>query len=390
MSTYSGFFMEGSELNEPKLPEVDIESIVKDEDVQAAYEENFVEAAARVSAEAQINWNNIMEACTITEFACLESTGQEFVYESGKLGAFFDKVKAFFKNLWNKVQSIFKKAAMQFNSMILNDKDFLNKYKSTINTAINSELKKDDIEVDIYKDYVFLKKSASQICGSGPDADNVATVADILSTFDKSGSTTVEAKKEAIKQITDDVINDKKDGYRAKLLKKVASSSSYSYSENDATEKEFKSELINILRGSDSKDSVKIKTAAEDAITFLSGSTNLKRELNDLLKKNKKSIDEALTTVEKLEKDLKKDVSKSGEEGEQAGIDHSIATKGVSLLKAEKTIYATFSSVILQELKNCSKQCKSVCVKVVSSAKHESTTVTSEGSMSLLDGLDLI
>ena len=122
MSTFSGFLMEG-ELSEPKLPEVDVESIVKDEDVQAAYEENFVEAAARVSAEAQVNWNKIMEACTITEFACLESTGQEFLYEAGNLSAFFEKVKAFFKNLWQKIQSIFKKAAMQFNAMISNDKE---------------------------------------------------------------------------------------------------------------------------------------------------------------------------------------------------------------------------------------------------------------------------
>lgn len=384
MSTFSGFLMEG-ELSEPKLPEVDVESIVKDEDVQAAYEENFVEAAARVSAEAQVNWNKIMEACTITEFACLESTGQEFLYEAGNLSAFFEKVKAFFKNLWQKIQSIFKKAAMQFNAMISNDKDFLNKYKKTINNAINSELKKENIEVDIYKDYVFLTREADAICGSGSqiaNKDNIDTAHNIASIFGVDN----KPWEDAAKEITEDVVSDKVDEYRAKLIKVVDSS----YSSSDASDKEFKSDLVNALRGSDSKDSVAIKEAASTAVSFLEKSSKLKSSLNTMLKQNKKEIDKALTDVNKLEKDLNKKMSENTEDGKEAGSKHTVVTKGIQLLKSQKTIYATFSSTILQELKNCSKQCKSVCVKVVSSAKHEAATVTSEGSMSLLDGLDLI
>lgn len=387
MSTFSGFLMEG-ELTEPKLPEVDVESIVKDEDVQAAYEENFVEAAARVSAEAQVNWNKIMEACTITEFACLEATGQEFLYEAGNLSAFFEKVKAFFKNLWQKIQAIFKKAAMQFNAMISNDKDFLNKYKKTINNAINSELKKENVEVDIYKDYVFLTKDADAICGSGSqiaDKDNMGTADNVASVF----GVTVGSNKsweDAAKEITEDMVSDKVDEYRAKLIKVVDSS----YSSNDVSDKEFKSDLVDALRGSDSKDSVAIKEAASTAVSFLEKSSKLKSTLNTMLKQNKKEIDKALTDINKLEKDLNKSMGENTEEGKKAGSKHTVVTKGIQLLKSQKTIYATFSSIILQELKNCSKQCKSVCVKVVSSVKHEATTVTSEGSMSLLDGLDLI
>lgn len=387
MSTFSGFLMEG-ELSEPKLPEVDVESIVKDEDVQAAYEENFVEAAARVSAEAQVNWNKIMEACTITEFACLESTGQEFIYEAGNLSAFFEKVKAFFKNLWQKIQSIFKKAAMQFNAMISNDKDFLNKYKKTINNAINSELKKENIEVDIYKDYVFLTKDADAICGSGSqiaDKDNMGTVSNVAGVFGLAASGS-KSWEDIAKEITEDMVSDKVDEYRAKLIKVVDSS----YSSNDASDKEFKSDLVNALRGSDSKDSVAIKEAASTAVSFLEGSSKLKSTLNTMLKQNKKEIDKALTDINKLEKDLNKAMSENGKDGKKAGSQHTVVNKGIQLLKSQKTIYATFSSTILQELKNCSKQCKSVCVKVVSSAKHEAATVTSEGSMSLLDGLDLI
>lgn len=388
MSTFSGFLMEG-ELSEPKLPEVDVESIVKDEDVQAAYEENFVEAAARVSAEAQVNWNKIMEACTITEFACLESTGQEFLYEAGNLSAFFEKVKAFFKNLWQKIQSIFKKAAMQFNAMISNDKDFLNKYKKTINNAINSELKKENIEVDIYKDYVFLTKEAEAICGSASQIekkdfmDNAYSVAKL---FGVNVGIDAEAWEKAAKEITEDMVSDKVDEYRAKLIKVVDSS----YSSTDASDKEFKSDLVDALRGSDSKDSVAIKEAASTAVSFLEKSSKLKSSLNTMLKQNKKEIDNALTTINKFEKDLNGKMSKNDYNGKIAGSQHTVVTKGIQLLKSQKTIYATFSSTILQELKNCSKQCKSVCVKVVSSAKHEAATVTSEGSMSLLDGLDLI
>lgn len=386
MSTFSGFLMEG-ELSEPKLPEVDVESIVKDEDVQAAYEENFVEAAARVSAEAQVNWNKIMEACTITEFACLESTGQEFLYEAGNLSAFFEKVKAFFKNLWQKIQGIFKKAAMQFNAMISNDKDFLNKYKKTINKAINSELKKENIEVDIYKDYVFLTKEAEDICGSGSkiaDKDNMGDAGKVAKIFGVTVSSN-KSWEDAAKEITEDMVSDKVDEYRANLIKVVDSN----YSSSDASDKEFKSDLVDALRGSDSKDSVDIKEAASTAVSFLEGSSKLKSSLNTMLKQNKKEIDKALKDINDLERDLNKKMSDT-KDGKQAGSKHTVVNKGIQLLKSQKTIYATFSSTILQELKNCSKQCKSVCVKVVSSAKHEAATVTSEGSMSLLDGLDLI
>ena len=386
MSTFSGFLMEG-ELSEPKLPEVDVESIVKDEDVQAAYEENFVEAAARVSAEAQINWNNIMEACTITEFACLESTGQEFVYESGKLSAFFEKVKAFFVNLWHKIQAIFKKAAMQFNAMTSNDKEFLSKYKKTIQKAINAgSLKKDDIEVSIYKDYVFFKKNASDLCDE-PEKFTIESLKDIADVFDISDNiegATVEVLKKINNEITSDVISDAVEEGRAELLKNLG------YNGSGLSADEFKKELVELLRGSDSKDDVAIKEAAKQAVAFLEKSTTLKKELNNLLNKNKKSIDKAISATTKLANKLDKASSEKGESGELAGVQHSLVVKGIDIMKAGKTIFAAYNSTILQERKNCSKQCKSVCVKLVSSVKHEATTVTSEGSMSLLDGLDLI
>lgn len=410
MSTYSNFLFEG-EGCKPVLNDVTADSLIKDEDIKAAYEESSLEAGARCVMEATQNWNNIMRACTIQEFNYLEESGSELVYEGVILESFVDSVKKFFINLWEKIKSIFKKALMQFSSWTTSDKDFITKYKKSILAAANGELKKEDIEVSIYKDYLFLKDGFDKTTAGGENEIEKITyngLDDIISgsnhgiNLDVKGKSTdqLEDLKKINEAFDDDAINDIIEACRADVVQNIAKSSSYSFNDSSLTASEFTTELQNTFRGSDEKDDVKIADAVFDAIKFLENSKKIKSDLEKGLNNAKKTIDSAIKSVEKLQKDLSKGMTskdnntEGNDAGKIAGQQHTLVSKGLRILKATRSMVLTVNSVGLQELKNCSRQCKSVCVKVVSSAKvkkvGESGTVTTESSMSLLDGLELI
>lgn len=398
MSTFSGYMFESSELQEPVLPDVDVESIVKDEDVEAAYEENMVEAAARIVAESTINWNNILEACTITEFCYLEENHQEFVYEAGALSSFFEKAKKFFLNIWEKIKAIFKKAMMQFTSIFSSDKDFINKYEKTIISAKNQGFKegKEDAEIAIYP-FPWLTHGADSFKSDGPtetaviDNGKVETIVTDL----KLGSTgNAEEWKKANDKFDSDVKDTVKEEYRASWLTTAAKYSSYNWSGSTADAAEFTSELKNILNGSDTKEDVKVADVISDTIKYLKDSAKIKKALNKYLKDSKTAIDKEIKALNAFDKTLKSSYEKKDtEEGQIAGAKHSIITKYIDLRRFETSLITTIDAAVIQSLKACSSQCKSVCVKAVSLAKttkHEGATITSESSMSLLDGIDLV
>lgn len=402
MSTYSNFLFEG-EGCKPVLNDVTADSLIKDEDIKAAYEESSLEAGARCVMEATQNWNNIMRACTIQEFNYFEENGSELVYEGVILESFVDSVKKFFINLWEKIKSIFKKALMQFSSWVTSDKDFITKYKKSILAAANGDLKKEDIEVSIYKDYIFFESDFSKSTVKSNDVVDDIDFNDTKSVADDFGINnlninSLEDLKAANEKIDDDAINNYIEETRAEMVKVIPSK--YGFNDSSLTASEFTKELQNCFRGSDEKDDVKIADAVFPAIRFLENSKSIKSDLEKGLKDSKKAIDTAIKSTEKLQKDLSKGMTskdnntEGNDTGKIMGQMHTLVSKGLRVLKASRTMILTMNSVGLQELKNCSRQCKSVCVKVVSSAKvkkvGESGTVTTESSMSLLDGLELI
>lgn len=408
MSTYSNFLFEG-EGCKPVLNDVTADSLIKDEDIKAAYEESSLEAGARCVMEVTQNWNNIMQACTIQEFNYLEENGAEMVYEGVILESFIDTVKKFFINLWEKIKSIFKKALMQFSSWVTSDKDFIAKYEKDIYRAVNNDLKKEDIEVSIYKDYVFLGKASfdkAAVAGiteiQKDTFSDVSSVSTIVPTIRVDNDSDEEQLKKACEAFDNDAMNDALETARAKYAKaiKTTTGSAYAFNDKSLNASEFRAELQNIFRGSDEKDDVAIKDAVQPAITFLKNSGKIKTSIDKGLKDAKKAIDDAIKATEKIAKNLDKDSTKKennendSKEGSRAGKKHTLMNKCISFMKSNRSMIIDIDSIALQELKNCSRQCKSVCVKVVSSAKvkkiGESGSVTTESSMSLLDGLELI
>ena len=120
MSVYSRFMLESSTGNESFLEDVDVDKLMYESAIEEAFESDSYEAAMRCVSENTANYNSIMQACAISEFCYFEENGVEMVYTEGTLSDWKDSAIAFFRKVWDKIQSIFKKVLMQFtrNSLI--------------------------------------------------------------------------------------------------------------------------------------------------------------------------------------------------------------------------------------------------------------------------------
>lgn len=387
MAVFSNYFVE-NELEDSGLPEVDVESIVADEDIEAAWEESSIATAARIVAETNINYNRIMEACAIMELNFLEENGREFIYEADGTG-FFDKVKEFFRSIWAKIQSMFKKAVTQFNSWFVSDKEFLRKYKKDLNTAMNTNGSFGDKEIDIYQ-YVYLTNADvfSKIAASA-DAAKTEVLADmnekkIDEIVTKDGA--VADLEKAVEKFDSEWVNTTVEAWRGKLLAKFDSSKSGSF-----TSKEFADELTEVLQGGESsKVSVELAKAIQPAMNFLEGSDKIKKALNDAMKYLKKGIDDAIKETEKLQKGYGDSLKKGADDAnKKAGLKHTLCSRYLNVLKDLKTAGVTAQGIGLNTLKACSRQSKAVCVKALSYRKPKNESAALEGA-GLLGSIQLV
>ena len=84
-----------------------------------------------------------------------------------------------------------------------------------------------------------------------------------------------------------------------------------------------------------------------------------------------------------------------GNDNKISGLKHSLASKCIGFLKAEKNILTQFNGACLQHLKACSRQSKAVCVKAATYINKDKdykleSSFQSESSMSLLGGIEMI
>ena len=362
------------------LPTVDCDKLINMDEVNACFEESSMEAAARICYENTVNWNAIQQATTIDELIHLESTGVEMLYEGAKIDAFIEKAKAFFKSIWNKIQEMFKKAAMQFNSWFQKDKDFIKKYKTTIQANIN---KKDygDKEVEVYK-YVFYSpsdiidafKQLSELSKMDPAEDFVV----------KDSDTPDAARKKIADVYSKEAIAKSMNMLRGALCDKS----------EEVEAGEFAKEVRFLFQGKDdTKSTVKLADMASVSMNFLENSENVKKAINEGLKQSKDAINNAINSCEKIKKELNKAIKGEVSDAAQiAGIKHTEATKMIEMLKGSRNIIVQYCGIALDCLKACSKQSKSICVKLVGT-KDQSTNesyVSQTSTGSVLESVQLI
>lgn len=390
MSVYTGFLTEGTKC-ESLLPDINSDELVNSSEIDAAFEESSIVTAARIVAENTTNWNTVLEACAITEFACFEESGTELVYEAGTLAAFKDKVIAVFNSIWEKIKAMFKKVLLQFNSWTQSDKDFVKKYQKELNKAINGGF--EEAEVDMYN-YKFYSNPdlawANSVIIAKSAPDSVEKMLALGGVAKPSSDTDVEGWRRANTEYSKaDTTGKILDEYRAGIVKDVIGTAG-----KEVTAKEFVQEIKEGLQGDSTKDSVKLGVAVSQCMPFLTKSDKVKKGINDNLKANKKAIDDAIRAVERIARDLDKGVSKDVSDSNAVkGAQHSIATKGIGHMKAMKDIQVTLNGVCLECLKACSRQSKAICVKALTytAPKNESgDVIQNESVTSLIDGIKLV
>lgn len=411
MAVFGNYIAESAMNYESVLPDVDAESLMMDESVEPCHEDNFLVAGARICAESTENMNRIMQACAIQEFCYFEENGTEMVYTEAAVTGFIEKAKAFFMNLWKKIQGIFKKAIMMFSTKTKGDKEFLSKYKKEITAAQNSSF--GDTEVDIY-DYVFYKNPGKFTSYKGcTDAgfQAIGNTAEACVDWVQTNSTasslknsiqavrdadTEEKTKPAVDKLDEDLKlveesdwkEDYKDAQRGKMLQEIDSSAPAEISAS-----EFNKEIAEACQGDSSKDSVPLSTALRKAAKFLEDSKDITKGLDDWLKAWKKSIDNEIRALNSVARDLSRDTRKEASNDNRAkGAEHTIVTACINMDKDLKAIGVTFHSALINQLKACSGQSKAICVKAVhyKKPKTESYAYTEESTGSLLDNIQLI
>lgn len=86
-------------------------------------------AGYAMALENEQNFNAIMNAMMVKEYACLESTGAELVYTEGAINDFFEAVKTTIKRWWGKFMDMIKKAQDQIVKYTRENGAFIKKYK---------------------------------------------------------------------------------------------------------------------------------------------------------------------------------------------------------------------------------------------------------------------
>lgn len=415
MSVYGGFgnidYMNESSI----LPDINAESLVMDESVIPCFEDNFITAGARICTENTINMNNIMEACTIEEFCYLEENGTEMIYEEGKLNSFFTKVKNFFLKLWEKIKSIFKKAILMFDQHAKSDKEFLNKYKKEINQAGNKGF--GDKEIPIFKYIWYTGADTNKSLTDMFNADQFTNVTieqamqqvqtnskatDVITMIDTFENAQYDDDSEDCKKAVSDIedklktINEQDwrtdylDTVRATLIKTLATT----YTDNETSASDFAKDIKETIQGDEtSKEDVSLYTALNYAKTFLDNKAkNVTANLDHALKLWKKNIDALVKSLENKQKEFTKSNDKNVTKTTRANnFRHTILSAAVNVLQSEKNIGITFHSNVIQGIKACSAQSRSICVQAINykKPKNESTDLFGE-SGSLVDNVELI
>ena len=352
-----------------------VECALTDETVYEYNQEVTAESGLILVAEAEENWNNIMKAVGIHELNVLEATGSEVVYEANDAKSFLDKIKDFFKMVWEKIVAIFKKFFAMIDSWVRSDKDFVKKYEKQLKTLTNVK----DFKFKGYKysvDAVSVKDAADAtnkvFGGIIPGYNNQAAADSLAQLADPSKFDKILEESE------------KRDEYVEKARAAIVGKS------GSMDSKEFNEELAMMLRsGEESKEEYGLADLGgiNDILATISNTATTKKaaekEYNDI----KTLIDKLIKKIDKWKGEFK--TADGADDVANNGKLTTIAARYSSLLKDDLGLLQVVNSAKLQALKEENRQAKAICVKLLTyKPKNESVTHYSE-SGSFLDSVVL-
>ena len=341
-----GIYSTGSVITENYLENIDVQ--------ESAYEPGF-EGALQNIIDEEVNYSKLMEAVAIAELSHFEQNGRELVYEGANLSGFFSKVREFFKNMYEKIKGLFKKFIGFLDSLIMSDKAFVNKYRTTIIGADTTDFE--------YKGYIFKIKDFDL----ESYLDSVRTKHDMnmnikASTITAGGSGPYDQGAKNWKENKEDTIEE--------MRGVMAGESGKKYDEG-----EFHTAIFEKLRdGKDKPEIINTVNPSAELNTISSFKENKTKAEKDF-KALEKGINEILKQLTADEKEISNAIKSSKNEAMDTA--RSAAIRYISARsEAEKvrlSLGQKAQGLVMSAMKQEYRQAKAICVKLINyKPKNES------------------
>ena len=245
-----------------------------------------VEEALYNVAVDEANYNKILGCLAIAEVtAAHNGLDPASVYTEGTISDFWEKIKEFFKKLWAKIKGLWAKLVATFDQHVKSGKEFIDKYKKTLNDKFN-KIDKDKVKFSGYKFTIstFL---------SGFTSDKITQnllLSGVITNLFKNANP------------DDDTVTELEEKYRGEL---IGESSNY-------TLKEMTKELHDKLRDGGTKDNDLEGITYEYIFDILSNSDKAKKEFDKTLKNIERTMNQNIKNIERAhEANIKNAASKS-------------------------------------------------------------------------------
>jgi hypothetical protein len=357
---------------------------------------NYHELGIIAAAESAANQNAFMKAIALQELASMEQYGNtDVLYESVNLKGIFEKIKAFFKKIIEKIHKIFHTFVAKMASWFGNNKSFAQKYEKEV--VKNWSKVSNDWEFKGYKFTNIFKTKGDAIAkketvktaverGVGATSTAITTVTNAITsaefrdviTYLKGGAEVDKAKKTEIENAIS-AIRDKKEDFeeimRGAIADEFNTDNLTGILSDKMDSKDFTEALFKLFRnGEDSK--VNLKKSESIAcyggsinamMTFVKDYEKIKSELEKTEKAVVKGIDDVVKALDKNENELIKD-NRTSTDDAAIGLNEVIVQVSSlcqsALGFAKETAIQAFSAE-LQATKDACAQAKEIAVKVI-------------------------
>ena len=381
---------------------------------------NYHELGIIAAAESAANQNAFMKAIALQELASMEQYGNtDVLYESVNLSGIFEKIKAFFKKIIEKIHKIFHTFVAKMSSWFGNNKSFAQKYEKEV--IKNWSKVSNDWEFKGYKftnifknkgEAIARKEEVKKAMEDGVNATSTAitTVTNAVTSADfkavisylKDNNQKVDASKKTEIEQAISAIRDKKEDFEEIMRGAIATEFN---TENlngvisaKMDSKDFTEGLFKLFRnGEDSKVDLKKSESiacyggsVNGMMTFVKDYEKIKSELEKTEKAVVKGIDDIIKTLDKNENELIKD-NRTSNDDSAIGINEVIVQVSSlcqsALGFAKETAIQAFSAE-LQATKDACTQAKEIAVKVIGLSKKmtESTDYSSYNESATFGG----
>lgn len=341
---------------------------------------NYHELGIIAAAESAANQNAFMKAIALQELASMEQYGNtEVMYESVNIKGIFEKVKAFFKKIIEKIHKIFHTFVAKMASWFGNNKSFAQKYEKEI--IKNWAKVSNDFEFkgwkfkDVIKEVSESKEALNVAAEYGDKMKELLSGKALSTVIDGyNGSDVTKAK-----QLRDDFDNIK-DHIRKQIIENGPSGNITVEKGAGLDSKEFTEELFKLFREEDKTDLSKSNVtemyggSINSMMTFIKDYDKIKTNLEKSEKKITSGIDKLISDMNKAENDLIKD-NRDESKKDTSTRDTDKINKNEAIIQVS-SIYQSvwgfvkecdvqFFSAQLQAVKDACSQAKEIAVKVI-------------------------